>query len=128
MLRKCAKDKRENRNAGTVIGVVVGLSLSLLFIGIVLFIMIRKSNPRKNEDLNKLSHVTQSNEGKLDEKSLGSDNHDEIYENTKNSKFVNPYYEGDLELQDNAKLNEDSKFNLNDIDFVTANKNTYYQM
>lgn len=119
---------RENRNSGTVIGVVVGLTLSLLFIGIAILVMIHKNKPKKNAELNKISNVTHSNEDKLDGISSGSYNHDEIYENTKNSKFLNPYYEGDLELQGNAKANKDSKFDLNDIDFVTANKNIYYQI
>ena len=119
------KDKRENRNSGTVIGVVVGLTLSLLFIGIVILIMIHKNKSKKNAVLSKISNDTHSNEDKLDGISSVSDNHDEIYANTKNAKFQNPYYEGDIELQNNEKANENSKFDLNDVDFVTANKNIY---
>ena len=124
------REKRKNHNNGTIIGIIVGVTLSVIFVSISLSIMIRKNRSKTGElKIHKGENKNNSIENnEPDQISIASDNYDDLYKNTSNLAFQNPYYEGDIDSTSKTNRNQESNIDLNNIDFVTANKNIYYQM
>lgn len=123
------EDGRKDSNVETIIGVVLGLTFSAILILIALFFVIR--NNKTKDDHKTLDEKTSKPnfiKNESDRASVSSFNHDDVYENTKNPAFQNPYYEGDLEVINNTKANNQSNVDLNDIEIVTAKENIYYQI